>query len=67
SLILAVFVFALPLVLLLPILTFPLGIKAITHARHHYEEIIELLPANGMTILVHFSFGLLMALSFVLA
>ena len=67
SLILAVIVFSLPLVLLLPILTLPLAMKAIIHASHHYEEIIELLPANGITILVHFSFGLLMALSFVLA
>ncbi len=64
---LAVFVFSLPIVLLLPLLTLPIAIKAITHARHNYEKIVELLPANGMTILVHFSFGLLMALSFVLA
>ncbi len=66
-LVLAVFVFSLPLVLLLPIITLPLAIKAITHARHHYEKIVELLPANGMTILIHFSFGLLLAISFVLA
>jgi len=66
-LVLAVFIFALPIVFLLPILTIPLAIKAITHAKQHYEKIVELLPANGMTILVHFTFGLLMALSFVLA
>jgi 1,4-dihydroxy-2-naphthoate octaprenyltransferase len=54
-------------VLLLPILTIPLAIKAIAHAKQHYEKIVELLPANGMTILIHFTFGLLMALSFVLA
>ena len=64
---LAVFVFTLPIVLLLPIITLPIAIKAITHARDHYEKIVELLPANGLTILVHFTFGLLMSLSFVLA
>ena len=66
-LILAVLIFSLPIVLLLPVLTFPLAMKAITHAQQHYEKIVELLPANGITILVHFTFGLLMALSFVLA
>jgi 1,4-dihydroxy-2-naphthoate octaprenyltransferase len=66
-LVLVVFVFSLPIVLLLPIITLPLAIKAITRALQDYEKIFELLPANGMTILVHFSFGLLMALSFVLA
>ncbi len=56
-----------PLLLILPLLTFPLTVKAISISSKHYNDIIELLPANGTTIMIHFTFGLLMALGFVLA
>lgn len=63
----AVLTSLLPITLLLPLITFPLAFKAISVSTKNYNEITELLPANGMTILIHFSFGLLMSLGFALA
>jgi 1,4-dihydroxy-2-naphthoate octaprenyltransferase len=56
-----------PAVLLLPLITLPIAIKAVTHANKNFDKIQELLPANGQTILIHFVFGLLLAFSFVIA
>ncbi|UCG01453.1 MAG: 1,4-dihydroxy-2-naphthoate octaprenyltransferase [Candidatus Heimdallarchaeota archaeon] len=56
-----------PLSLLLPFITLPLAIKAILTATENYQLIKELQPANAMTILTHFIFGIMMALAFLLA
>lgn len=66
-LILAILTSILPFTLLLPLLTLPVAIKAVSTALNHYNDIIELLPANGLTIMIHFSFGLLMSVGFFLA
>jgi 1,4-dihydroxy-2-naphthoate octaprenyltransferase len=56
-----------PLSLIIPFITLPLAIKAILTATKNYQLIKELQPANAMTILTHFAFGLMMALAFILA
>jgi 1,4-dihydroxy-2-naphthoate octaprenyltransferase len=56
-----------PLTLILPFITLPLAAKAILIAAKNYQLIKELQPANAMTILTHFTFGLMMALAFILA
>ncbi len=57
--------FSLPL--LLPFITIPLTIKAISIARKQYTKIKELEPSNALTILIHLIFGILMAISFIIA
>ncbi|MHA2074805.1 MAG: 1,4-dihydroxy-2-naphthoate octaprenyltransferase [Candidatus Hodarchaeales archaeon] len=57
--------FSLPL--LLPFITLPLAIKAIRIAIKQYAKIKELEPSNALTILNHFSFGILMAAAFMIA
>jgi len=57
----------LPLLVLLPVISFPLAVNIIKIVRVNYLNIGELLPANGQTIALHFIFGLLMILGFVLA
>lgn len=52
--------------LLLPFITLPLAAKAILTASKNYNLIQELQPANIMTILTHFTFGIMMALAFIL-
>jgi 1,4-dihydroxy-2-naphthoate octaprenyltransferase len=59
--------FGFPLITLLPLITLPIAIKAVTHANKYYDKIKELLPANGQTVLVHFVFGILLSLAFVIA
>lgn len=56
-----------PLFLLLPFITLPLATKAILTAAKNYKLIKELQPANAMSILTHFTFGIMMALAFILA
>ena len=56
-----------PVFLLLPLITVPLAAKAILTATKNYELVKELQPANILTILTHFTFGIMMALAFVLA
>ncbi|MFX0126062.1 MAG: 1,4-dihydroxy-2-naphthoate octaprenyltransferase [Candidatus Hodarchaeota archaeon] len=56
-----------PLSLILPFITLPLAVKAILTATKNYQLIKELQPANAMTILTHFAFGIMMALAFILA
>jgi len=56
-----------PLALIIPFITLPLAVKAILTAIKNYKMIKELEPANAMTILTHFSFGIMMALAFILA
>ncbi len=55
-----------PVFMLLPLITIPLATKAILTVIKHYEKIEELQPANVITILTHFTFGIMMALAFVL-
>ncbi|UCG90612.1 MAG: 1,4-dihydroxy-2-naphthoate octaprenyltransferase [Candidatus Heimdallarchaeota archaeon] len=56
-----------PVFLLLPFFTIPLAAKAILTAKRNYMLIEELQPANATTILTHFTFGIMMALAFILA
>ncbi|MFX0125654.1 MAG: prenyltransferase [Candidatus Hodarchaeota archaeon] len=56
-----------PIFILLPFITLPLAIKALQTATKNYRLIKELQPANVMTILTHFTFGIMMALAFILA
>ncbi|MFW9903843.1 MAG: 1,4-dihydroxy-2-naphthoate octaprenyltransferase [Candidatus Thorarchaeota archaeon] len=56
-----------PLSLVLPFITVPLAAKAILTATKNYQLIKELQPANAMTIVTHFAFGIMMALAFILA
>jgi 1,4-dihydroxy-2-naphthoate octaprenyltransferase len=53
-----------PIWSLLPMLTLPISLKAITTLHKHYSEIYPLMPANAMTIILHLSFGLLFSLGF---
>ncbi|MFX0088027.1 MAG: 1,4-dihydroxy-2-naphthoate octaprenyltransferase [Candidatus Hodarchaeota archaeon] len=52
---------------LLPFMTLPLVFKATQVAKRHYTSIKELIPANALTIIIHFGFGLLLALAFVIS
>ncbi|MHA1214976.1 MAG: prenyltransferase [Candidatus Hodarchaeales archaeon] len=62
-----VMLFKLPLILLLPFISFPMVFKIIKIAKENYNAIHELLPANGMTIALHFIFGVLMIIGYLLA
>ncbi len=53
-----------PAASLTALLSLPFAVKAAVTARSHYEKIKELLPANALTVIVHFSFGLLFTLSY---
>lgn len=48
------------------LLTLPLAIKAIKVAKAHFNQVYELLPANALTIGIHFSFGSLFTLTYFL-
>jgi len=51
---------------LLGLLTLPLAAKAAAVAERHYAEPFKLIPANGLTILIHITTGLLVAAGMVL-
>lgn len=51
----------LPAWALLALLTAPLALKAATVAARHYAEPYKLLPANGLTIIIHLATSLLVA------
>ncbi|MFA5794132.1 MAG: 1,4-dihydroxy-2-naphthoate octaprenyltransferase [Candidatus Brocadiia bacterium] len=51
---------------LVTLFTLPVAIKAMRTVRVHFDRIQELLPANGATIVLHFSIGLLLAAGFIL-
>jgi 1,4-dihydroxy-2-naphthoate octaprenyltransferase len=53
-----------PVTSLTVFLTLPFAVKAAVTARSHYGKIKELLLANALTVIVHFSFGLLFTLSY---
>jgi 1,4-dihydroxy-2-naphthoate octaprenyltransferase len=56
----------LPTWALLGLLTLPLAVKAITVLMRRYAEPYKLLPANALTILVHFATGILLAVGLAL-
>jgi len=56
----------LPLYSLIAFLPIILAIKATSTLRKHYNSIHQLYPANGMTIILHLTTGLLLSLAFVL-
>ncbi len=55
----------LPLATLLGLITLPLAVRAIQHARKHYSTSFDLVPANAMTVTSHLATGLLLTLAFV--
>ncbi|MBW2999615.1 1,4-dihydroxy-2-naphthoate octaprenyltransferase [Candidatus Woesearchaeota archaeon] len=55
-----------PLWALISLLTLPLAAKALIVAKNNYKKIKELMPANGMTIMMHLFTGLLLSLGFIL-
>ncbi len=57
----------LPAWTLLALATLPLAVKAITVLMRHYREPYKLLPANALTIVVHFATGILLAVGLALA
>lgn len=56
----------LPTWALLGLLTLPFAVKAITVLMRRYAEPYKLLPANALTILVHFATGILLAVGLAL-
>ena len=55
-----------PLWSLMVLLTIPIGIKAITTARKHYDNLVKLVPANASTIMLHIGFGLFISAGYIL-
>ncbi len=55
-----------PAIALVTFLTLPLAVKAIKVAHTNFNKIKELLPANALTIVIHFSFGALLTLAYLL-
>ncbi|MGD8717425.1 MAG: 1,4-dihydroxy-2-naphthoate octaprenyltransferase [Candidatus Zixiibacteriota bacterium] len=56
----------LPAWALLGLLTLPLAVKASAVLMRHYGEPYKLIPANGLTIVIHFATGLLVAVGLAL-
>jgi len=56
----------LPAWALLSLLTLPLAVKAVTVLMRRYAEPYKLLPANALTIIVHFATGILLAVGLAL-
>jgi 1,4-dihydroxy-2-naphthoate octaprenyltransferase len=57
----------LPAWALIGLVTLPLAVKAAAVLMRHYREPYKLLPANGLTIIVHFATGILLAVGLALA
>lgn len=51
---------------LLGLFSLPLALKAIKHAREHYHDTFQLLPANFATIFTHLSTGILLTIAYVI-
>ncbi len=51
---------------LIAYLSLPLAIKALKHAREHYQDPFQLLPANFGTIFTHLTCGLLLTLAYII-
>ena len=54
----------LPLTALLGLITLPLAVRALQHARKNYASSFDLIPANALTVTVHLATGLLLTLAF---
>ena len=65
SVVLAVVAGTLPMTALLPLLTFPLAVRAVLVAYRYHSQPLELAPANALTIVTHLSVGLLLTLGYV--
>jgi 1,4-dihydroxy-2-naphthoate octaprenyltransferase len=57
----------LPMWTAIALVTAPLGTRAMMILMRHYREPYKLLPANALTIVIHFGTGILLTLGFVLA
>ncbi len=66
TIILGIFYKYIPIYALFTLLTLPLTIKAIIVAKSHFEEPAKLVPANGLTVLLHIIIGILLSVSYVL-
>lgn len=55
-----------PLVTLIVFLTIPFAVKAARVLMKNFDKIYELLPANATTIQLHFLFGLLLCLGYII-
>lgn len=55
-----------PFVVLLTLITLPIALKASITLAKNYEGVYNLIPANAATILLHFSFGIVLSVSFFL-
>ena len=55
-----------PIISLITLITIPLSIKAIAVARKNFNKFRELLPVNGITIILHLTIGLLLSISFII-
>lgn len=55
-----------PVFALITLLTLPWALKAIRITMVHFNQVDELLPANALTVGIHFSFGLLFTLAYYL-
>lgn len=55
-----------PPLALIALLTLPMAVKAIKVALKNFDKINELLPANALTIAIHFSVGMLLTTGFLL-
>ena len=67
SLLLVFLILKLSILVLLPVISLPLALNITKILRANYQNINELLPANGQTVALHFIFGLLLIIGFVLA
>jgi len=51
---------------LIALITLPMALRAISVARAHYDEYLQLVPANAATVLVHLLTGLLLSAAYLL-
>ena len=67
SIVLLVMFNYLPLLCLIALCPLPLALKASSVLRRNFDKIDELLPANGSTIALHLTTGLLLSLGIALS
>lgn len=53
----------LPVITLLALLTLPISVRAVLHARKHHSSSFDLVPANALTVTTHLATGLLLTLA----
>jgi 1,4-dihydroxy-2-naphthoate octaprenyltransferase len=67
SIVFGVILGLMPSLTLLGILTFPMAKRAIGLLQEHYSEVQKLLPANELTVKIHFQTGALLSASYLLS